>query len=509
MLKPLLILVGVSVALLLTSHWSSLTLLIETWNSWPEYEYGYMVPIISIWLIWQRREFIKINGSWLGLGVVLLGALISLSGQLAMAPAIVQYAFVIIIFGFALSLTGWEGFNKIAAPLFLLFFMVPLPTSLHIALSNDLQWLSSELGVSFLHAVSVPAYLDGNVIDLGVFKLQVVEACNGLRYLLPITTLSFICGFMFQGSFWIRGIIALSGIPLAILMNGFRLGVTGIMVNGWGVSMAEGFMHDFQGWAVYVVSLAILILEIVLINWFIGNGKSLAESLQFEIEDKKIPTNQPVTRIPKPALAAIVPLLFLTLASNAIGNNATQVERKSFAEFPMIQNNWHGQPGTSLTESSLDVLGLDDYLLANFTDGQGQPINLYAAYYKVQKIGKAIHTPKTCLPSNGWTMTDLKRIEFTVDNDSQTIPVNRAVLTKDGQTQLIYYWFQQAGRSLASPLLAKWHLFKDSVTRGRGDSALVRLVIPVSNMEALDSSDMRLQKLVNIIYPHLNGYIPD
>jgi exosortase D (VPLPA-CTERM-specific) len=293
--KPLWFTLGVA-ALLLMSHWSSLALLVHTWSTWPEYEYGFIVPTVSGWLIWQRRNYLHTDGSWLGVGVVLFGAAISLVGQLAIAPAIAQYGFVILILGLALSMTGWQAFKTVAIPLIVLFFMVPLPTFLHISLSNELLRLSSELGTAFLLAIGVPVYLEGNIIDLGTYRLQVVEACNGMRYLLPIVTLSFVCGFVYQGSLRVRSLIVISAVPLAIMMNGFRLGVTGIMVNSWGIGMAEGFMHDFQGWVVYVVCLVFLIGEMLLLNWLTGNGRTMAEALQFELIKGTPPKKKPVTR---------------------------------------------------------------------------------------------------------------------------------------------------------------------------------------------------------------------
>ena len=509
MQKSPLIMTGVACLLLLTSHWPSLTLLVETWDSWPEYEYGAMVPLISGWLVWQRRGTIRVDGAWLGVVIVLVGAMTSFAGRLAMAPAIVQYGFVILILGLALSLTGWNSFKQIAAPLMVLFFMVPLPTSLHISLSSDLQWLSAELGASFLHAAGVPVFLDGNIIDLGEHKLDVVEACSGLRYLLPLTTFSFVCGFMYRGPLWMRSLVVLSGIPLAILLNGFRLGVTGIMTNTWGISMAQGFMHDFQGWWVYGVGLAVLMLEMVFFNRLQGHGKALAESLQFELVHR-ISTGEKSYTIPKPFLVAMIPLCLLALTATVGETSATRMPRRPFSELPMALEGWRGVPNIPLSKQALQVLGLDDYLMADFSDGTGRPpINLYAAYYWQQKIGKAIHTPRTCLPGNGWTMSDLQQIQFSSDAYGSLLPVNRAVMTKDGHTQLIYYWFQQAGRSIADPLEAKWYMLKDSVSRGRGDSALVRLIIPLAGGGAMASADNRLQQFARTIIPHLKNHIPD
>ena len=502
-------LLSVAVGSLIAGHWSSLTLLVNTWNSWQEYEYGALVPLISGWLVWQRRKLLHIKGTWTGVGIILLGILISFSGRLAVTPAIEQYGFVILIFGLTLSLTGWQAFKNIVGPLMVLLFMVPLPTFLHIALSNNLQLVSSEFGISFLHALHIPAFLDGNIIDLGTHRLQVVEACNGLRYLLPITTISFVCGIMFRGSFWIRTTIVLSAIPLAILMNGFRIGVTGVLVSIWGIGLAKGFLHDFQGWIVYVLCLAFLILEMTLINSLSGNGRSLAETLRFETDQTGSSTGSSPTMILKPALASTALLMFFAIFVHVKDIIATPINRASLSSFPMSIGNWHGQPDMPLSDKILEILRLDDYLVADFSNNESPPINLYIAYYKHQEIGKAIHSPEACLPGSGWTISEQRRIKIHTDTKNLSLQANRAVLTKDGQNLLMYFWFQQAGRSIANPFLSKLYLLKDSITRGRGDSALIRLIIPVANYETIEDNDQQLKIFTNLLIPHLKNYVPD
>lgn len=104
----------------------------------------------------------------------------------------------------------------------------------------------------------IPVFLEGNIIDLGVYQLQVVEACSGLRYLFPLMSLGFIAAYFYQAAFWKRAIVFLMTIPITILMNSFRIGVIGVMVDNWGISMAEGFLHDFEGWIIFMACAAIL-----------------------------------------------------------------------------------------------------------------------------------------------------------------------------------------------------------------------------------------------------------
>jgi exosortase/archaeosortase family protein len=123
---------------------------------------------------------------------------------------------------------------------------------------------SSQLGVFFIRLFQIPVYLDGNIIDMGVYKLQVVEACSGLRYLYPLLSLSFLAAYLFHGRFWQRAVVFLSSIPIAIGMNGFRIGLVGFLVDRWGTEMAEGALHFFEGWVIFLACSTLLAGEIYL-----------------------------------------------------------------------------------------------------------------------------------------------------------------------------------------------------------------------------------------------------
>jgi exosortase len=195
----------------------------------PEYSHGLLIPLIAAFLIWQRRDVIErtpFTGSWAGLIVVLLGASFAVIGRLSTLFTIEHYSVVITLYGLVLALTGWRVFRLLWAPLLVLLLMVPLPEFLYINFSAQLQLLSSKIGVWFIRLVGISVYLEGNVIDLGTYKLQVAEACSGLRYLFPLMTLGFLMAYFFKAAFWKRALLFLSSIPITIFMNSFRIGTT-------------------------------------------------------------------------------------------------------------------------------------------------------------------------------------------------------------------------------------------------------------------------------------------
>src|SRR3984893_11512429 len=148
------------------------------WNAQPEYSYGILIPILSIFLIWRERhtwQGLPLSGSWYGIPLIAAGLLLRRIGQLGTLPTVVHYALLLVLYGLVLSLAGPTVFRRLLMPLLILNFMVPLPPFLSERLSLELQLLSSQIGVGIIRAAGISVYLQGNVIDLGSYQLEVAE----------------------------------------------------------------------------------------------------------------------------------------------------------------------------------------------------------------------------------------------------------------------------------------------------------------------------------------------
>ena len=186
-------------------------------------------------------------------------------GELSTLFVILHVSVWVVLVGLTIALLGVRGARTIAFPLGYLLTVIPLPMFLYANLSSQLQLWSSSLGVGCLQLVAM-AFREGNIIDLGPVQLQVVEACSGIRYLLPLTSLALLSAYLFKDKMWKRVVLVLSSIPISILINGFRIGMIGVLVELYGKGAAEGFYHLFEGWVIFMVSLALLILEMGLLG---------------------------------------------------------------------------------------------------------------------------------------------------------------------------------------------------------------------------------------------------
>jgi EpsI family protein len=152
------------------------------------------------------------------------------------------------------------------------------------------------------------------------------------------------------------------------------------------------------------------------------------------------------------------------------------------------------------------ALRLKDYLLANYSGpAPADRINLYIAYYETQSLGSAAHSPRVCIPGDGWEIESLTRQTVRVGN--QSIAVNRAIIAKGLLRQIVYYWFEQRGRILAGEYQVKWFLFVDGLTKNRSDGSLVRVITPIEGRDVA-AADARLAAFVAAAYPRFAAFVP-
>jgi exosortase D (VPLPA-CTERM-specific) len=497
--------------LALLAYSGAISELLRIWEVREEYSYGYMIPVVTAFLVWQRKdqlEKIEFDGAWTGVLLTLLGLFIYLVGELSTLHIVVQYSMVAMVLGVALAVTGWRAFRIIAVPLLFLIFMIPLPQFLLTELSQELQLISSRIGVAFIRMFDISVYLEGNVIDLGTYKLQVVEACSGLRYLFPLMALGFIVAYFFNGSMWKKLLLFLSTIPITVLMNSFRIGAIGVLVEYWGIEMAEGFLHDFEGWVIFMACLAVLVGEMWLLAKVGPNKQPLHVAFGIDMPD---PTPKNVDRshrrIPLPFYPALGFVLMAAIAAQVLPERSEIIpERKPFAMFPMKLDEWRGRTD-ALEQIVLDELKLDDYIYADFTTGESA-VNLYIAYYASQRKGQSAHSPRTCIPGGGWKINNIETVPVKISS-RLNLKVNRVEVQKGDYKQLVYYWFQGRGRQVTNEYLVKWFIFWDSLRVRRTDGALVRLTALVPPGSSMERVEARLKDFLEELHPVLDDYVPE
>lgn len=495
--------------------WIGIESLGEAWSR-AEYSHGPLIPLISLYLFLRELRRLpapqpQAHDRWPGVLVILLGLVIAVFGNLTKIPDFVTYAMIIWIGGVVLTVFGWERGKHHQLPVLHLVFMLPLPTFIYWKLNIFLQWVSSALGVWFLQLAGVSVFLEGNVIDLGVYKLQVAEACSGLRYLFPILSFSYLFAILYRGPMWHKAVLLLSAVPLTVFMNSVRIGVIGLLVNRYGIEHAEGFTHFFEGWVVFLICVAILFLMAVALQRLTSDPKPLSEAIDLDTQGfgpiaARIFGIRPSIALAAGALITLLVSGLWVLQGNA---SAQEIERRPFSLFPMQIGEWSGS--TSKLEADVEaVLGADDYLQANYLSREtGEFVNLFVAFYNKQTEGSGIHSPEVCLPVGGWEIFSLEPYSVDMsDTGYGRFEVNRAVIQKGLSKQLVYYWFEQRGKRMTNDFKAKASVIYDSLVMGRSDGALVRFVTPIGEDETEDKADVRLQRFMIQSLKRLPDFVP-
>ncbi|HUO31063.1 MAG TPA: exosortase [Bryobacteraceae bacterium] len=248
--------------LLLASYAPVLWRLVQQWGTDPDVGHGFFVPMVAGFIAWQKRDelrALKPAPSWWGLALVLYGALQLYIATLGAELFLARTAFVISVAGIILLLGGKGRLRVLAFPMFVLLFMIPIPTVVYNSITFPLQLLASRVSTAALDVMQIPVLREGNVLELAQQKLSVVEACSGIRSLLSLTFLSVVYGYFFETRTWMRVVLFLSTIPIAIIANASRVTLTGVLTE-YKPELAEGFFHTASGWVIFMVALGIMIV---------------------------------------------------------------------------------------------------------------------------------------------------------------------------------------------------------------------------------------------------------
>jgi len=456
--------------------------LVHYWDR-AEYGHGYIVPFVALLLAWHdlTEQRPLPDSSWRGAPLLVIGFGCLLIGQLSTFNAVAIYGLILGFVGLSDCFLGRPATRVLRAAFIYLLFAVPLPDFLYVNLSARMQLVSSTLGVAMLDVMNIPVFQDGNIIDLGGLKLQVAEACSGLRYLFPLASFGFLAAYMLRDAMWKRVIVFLSTVPITILLNAARIALIGVTADRWGKEMAEGFIHSFEGWVIFLVCVTFLLLEIAVLRRIRPRGSGFRFDYLGPASGSLL-AGRPQLQIPAWVASGLVVLFVCATAFNVVGLRiqAPPSRLDLAATVPLRIGDWRGQTQT-MDQDVIDTLGLTDYFLADYSSTNSpSPVNLYVGYWANQSVGSAAHSPANCIPGGGWLITDKRQASVPeMQVDGQPLKVNRLVIRRGDVAQLVYYWFNQRGRDLSTEWSVKWYLLRDQVVTGRSDGFLVRLVTPV------------------------------
>jgi len=238
--------------------------LVDDWRVDENYSHGFLIPLIGIYAIWSMRDRLMQTACeprfLLGGLLMLLAVMMLVFGLLGAELYLTRISMIVSIVALVIYFAGLKWLKNLAFPIGLLLFAIPLPNIIFNQITAPLQLLASDYATTAIRLFGVPALREGNVIELAQIKLQVVEACSGIRSLMTLATLAVVYLRFFEKRMWHRIAVLASVVPIAVVANAARVAGTGVMSHYWGAQAAEGFMHMFSGWVVFFAAFLLFML---------------------------------------------------------------------------------------------------------------------------------------------------------------------------------------------------------------------------------------------------------
>jgi exosortase len=263
--------------LLLACYGEVLLHLAGQWSEDENMGHGFFVPLVAAYIVWQRRQElmdVKTEPNWWGLALIGWGAAQLYIATLGAELFLARTSFLISLTGAVLLVGGLPVLRIVAFPLFLLLFMIPIPAIIYNVVTFRLQLLASRMAETALTLLGVPVLREGNILELASQRLSVVEACSGIRSLLTLSFLSLVYAYFFDARVWMRWVLFVATVPIALVANASRVTVTGLLseVNP---ELAEGIFHTASGWVIFMVGLGLLMVvhAVVSKGWKLVYGR--------------------------------------------------------------------------------------------------------------------------------------------------------------------------------------------------------------------------------------------
>lgn len=497
--------------LFVAAYWIPFKGIVNTWWTNEDYSYGFLIPIISVYLLWDKRSGLgdlQVKSSWSMLPPLVFFILLSIYGTLGSSPHISRPAIPILIILFAAFCFGVEAVKRLILPLGFLVFMVPLPSILDRTFGVFLKAVSSKLGGIIIRMCGLSVHVSGNVIDLGVTQLQVVDACSGLRFVFPLLALGVLYAYFFERVAWKRVFCVFSTIPIAVLTNGLRIGITGVLTYIYGSEVAQGFFHGFSGWAIFMVAFAFLFI----LGRFLrllppkGIGGGVSGIPEAALEDV------PVVRSRNNGAFLVSILLLLIVGGLSWSTKALPALpiKGGIGSFPLAFADWRGQDAP-LDPDIIVRSGAEDAFSALYKNIKYGEVSLYLGYRETAFLENQnfFHTPTVCLPASGWKTEETSTHKIADVPGFEDLTVTKMIIDRMGTKQLVYFWFQTKNKATHDKNVNRFHLALHAIQRDNTHDLFIRSITPVKPKERIEDVEERLDLFVRDMMRALLDFLAD
>ena len=478
--------------------------LIHDWATDDNYSHGFLIVPIALCVTWHRRNKLHEVGSKpsnSGLLIVAGSLTLLMLGLLGSELFLTRISLLGILSGTIVFLYGWRHLGILAFPIAFLLLMVPIPRIIFDQVVFPLQLLATRLAEITLASLHVPAIREGNLIVLGSTAIEVAEACSGIRSLITLLALATVYGYVMDRRTSVRAALMIGMIPVAIVANGLRVAGTALAAHYYDAKAAEAFFDTFSGWILFGIAFVLLFILYRVLLWMFP----LKPAVTQESPNKRAEEQTAASSVMIRAVIVTTACLAAALYVGKFTVMETVTLREPLAALAMEVGQWDGRAASRYDDRIVAKLGVDEYLTRFYSRPGEGVVHLYVGYYQSQGEGNSIHSPKNCLPGAGWQPISSGETQIPVAS-GEVVKVNRYLIQKGRERQMVLYWYQSHGRVVASEYWAKLYLVMDAIRMNRTDGALVRVISPITDSEI--KAEQQVVDFAKNLLPLLNRHLP-
>lgn len=474
--------------LLILLYFPALAFLVKVWWTRPEYSHGFLIPLISLYLMWlKREEWARLSprpSLFLGGGAVLLAALMLLVGRAGAVALLEAVSLVIMIPGLILLVAGRPHLKIALFPIGYLFFMLPITDEIMAPLQWPLRLATAKMSVVFLQWMNFPVLLDRHYIVLPKITLEVAQVCSGANFLLSILSIGIPLAYLKLSSFRARGVLIVSSLAVGVFANWLR--VTLISVGAYyEYPVLHGPFHIFQGLLVGQIGFVYLFAAVWWLSRRPGERSGRKESGGAAQSPRAMPREW--SRYETTAVALLSGILFYSFSLDR-----GPVPLEGGESFPSMIGEWIGKDELP-ARAPFRADGADREIFRTYLRGSGNQVQLYVGYFDTQRQGKEIVNDRT----RGLHANAEKR--EIVLGSGRIVPVNRTVLSHSGGDRNLLFWYEAEGEVWGNPSESKWEMVKGALLHGRTNGAFV-VISGKANPETDEASLKEMEALAQALF---------
>ncbi|HWP59891.1 MAG TPA: EpsI family protein [Candidatus Acidoferrales bacterium] len=476
--------------------------LAREWYEHPSFSYGFLVPAIAAYLVWDRRRLlgslpIEAN-PWTSL--LLFGAVvIGLLGRAVEDSFVMRAGMILALAALVYLLLGRRFMRALLFPLAYLFLMIPAPYAFVKTLSYYLRLFDAVLAAGMLRLIGIPVYRDSYFLQLPGMNLEVADVCSGVSSLFTLFALAALYAYFLPAGAAARLCVVASAAPFAVVVNLFRIVLTCALAYYFGPAMLESFFHAFSGTLTFLLSLVLVV----------GFGEALRR--RGAVVEREVAPAAPETRTAD-SLKLLSPSFLLALLILGLGyaGNIFLESRRSVALAGDLQvaaadlgfeeangAGWSGAYSDANAEEALSRI---------YRAPDGGMVELYVGFRGQQSAESRLRSPRLYFP-DGWNYEAIETKSFRL-SPAESVRATAMLTRKGSSRRLVVFWYQVGGESLSDEVQYRWRLIRNSILQGRTDGAVVRIATAVREGEPPENAQARIAGVVERVYPALRRILP-